>query len=324
MLIMIYGDDNFRVHEKMKQMKDAFKAKYDASGMNTSIFPSSDASKIDQGEVLQAACSYPFLADKRMVLVSDLISTQKKDTHKAWLEGFGRIPDSTIVVLHENASPASLQKKALFKELSKMSEVHTYPFPELQGSLLSGWVYSRIKQKGGTIDPSALRGLTERVGSDLWQMSHEVNKLVVHAGGDQITDVMVKDLVHASFEGQIFALMDAISKKQSSRAIQLLQEERFSGANDHYLLTMLTRQVRLLLGARAVLDKNPRATKQDVADATGSHPFAAQKALEQARSFSFPDLKKAHDLLFEYDRGMKTGRISAELAVDLVTDQLLK
>ncbi len=321
---MIYGDDNFRVHEKVRQMKSAFKDKFDPTGMNTGVFPASDSTKLDQAEILQAACSYPFLGEKRMVIIGDLISTQKKDTHKVWLEGFGRIPDSTIVVLHESSAPASLEKKPLFKQLSKMSEVHTYPFPQLQGSPLSKWITGRIKAKRGSIEQNALRALVERVGSDLWQMSHEIDKLVVHADGSSITTEAVNDLVHASFEGQIFALMDAISKKQSSRAIQLLEEERFSGANDHYLLTMLSRQVRTLLGARSVLDNNPMATKQDVADATGSHPFVAQKALEQARGFSLDQLKEAHNLLFEYDRGLKTGRINAELAVDLVTDELLK
>ncbi len=321
---MIYGDDNFRVYEKVKQMKDAFKAKFDPTGMNTGIFPPPGTEKLDQGQILQAACSYPFLGDKRMVIVSGLIGSQKKETHKIWIEGFGRIPESTIVVLQENSTAASIEKKPLFKEIAKLSEVHAYPFPELQGAVLSQWVSSRIKEKGGSIQHNALRLLIERVGTDLWQMSHEINKLVVHADGDQITDEMIKDLVHASFEGQIFALMDAISKKQTKNAVQLLEEERFSGANDHYLLTMLSRQVRILIGARFVLDKNPSATKQQVADATGVHPFVAQKAIQQARGFSFDQLKKAHDLLFEYDRGLKTGKIDAELAVDLVADQLLK
>ena len=71
-----------------------------------------------------------------------------------------------------------------------------------------------------------------------------------YAGGQPITITMVDELVHASFEGKIFSLIDAVSQRRPTEAIRLLQEERWSGANDHYLMTMLGRQVRILRGRR--------------------------------------------------------------------------
>ncbi len=321
---MIYGDDTFRVQEKVKQMKDAFTQKFDPSGMNTASFPAEGSKKHEPGEILQAACSYPFLGEKRMVLVRDLISETNKDKQDIWLEGFKRAPESTIIVLYETASPKKLERKSLFKELNKLAESHTYPFPELQGYALTKWVQDRIAASGGSADRVVPQLLVERVGADLWQMSHEIEKLIAYASGQVVTKEMVTLLVQASFEGQVFELMDAISKKQTGAVIKLLREERLSGANDHYLLTMLGRQVRILLGARALLDENPSATKQDVADAVGVHPYVAQKALQQARGFSFQQLRDAHGLLFKYDWGLKTGRIHAELAVDLVADTLIQ
>lgn len=323
MLIMIYGDDGFRVNQKVKQMRDSFREKFDVSGMNTQMFPPEGTSKYDVGSILQAVCSYPFLGSKRMVIIRDLIGATKKADQSVWVEGFSRMPESTIVVLWETETTKAIEKKPLFLELSKMSEVHGYPFPLLEGAQLNRWVQDRVKEKNATIEPSALRGLIERVGSDLWQMNNEIDKLVAYSQNQPISLVMIDELVHASFEGKIFELMDAISKKQPSRALQLLQEERWSGANDHYLLTMLGRQVRVLLSARQLLDESPSANKQALADALGIHPFVAQKALEQARGFRFEDLKKAHDFLFDFDFKLKSGRIKADLAVDLVTDQLV-
>jgi len=159
---------------------------------------------------------------------------------------------------------------------------------------------------------------------DVWQMDSEIQKLVAYAQGEQITSKMVEDLVHANFEGKIFDLIDAISQQKSKRAIQLLKEERLSGANDHYLLTMLGRQVRILLGARSLLDEDPRATKQELAQAMKVHPFVAQKALHQAKGFTMEKLKRAHSQLFTYDIHLKTGRIQPDLAVDLTTVELMK
>lgn len=321
---MIYGDDGFRVTQKVKQMRDVFREKFDVTGMNTQSFPVEGSSKHDVGDILQAVCSYPFLGTKRMVLVRDLVGSTKKADMNVWVEGFKRMPDSTIAVLWETTEAKAIEKKPLFIELAKMGEVHTYPFPALEGSNLSRWVIDRVKEMSGTIDANAARGLIERVGADLWQMSNEIDKLIGFANGRSITVEMVDELVHASFEGKIFELMDAISKKQTKRAIQLLKEERWAGANDHYLLTMLGRQVRVLISARSMLDENPRASKQELAEILGVHPFVAQKALEQARGFRFEDLRKAHDLLFDFDHKLKSGRVKADLAVDLVTDQLVQ
>ncbi|MDG1950724.1 MAG: DNA polymerase III subunit delta, partial [bacterium] len=186
------------------------------------------------------------------------------------------------------------------------------------------WVQQRASELKGSLQAQALNELVNRVGPDLWQMHNEVEKVVAFANGREVTKEMVEELVQASFEGKIFDLIDAISKRQPARAIKLLQEERWSGASDHYLLTMLGRQVRILLGARALLDQNPRASKQELASTMGVHPFVAQKALSQAKGFDTQTLIATHELLYKFDKQMKTGQISAEMAVDLTAVKLMQ
>jgi len=322
MLILIYGDDTYRVKEKVSQMKSAFTLKFDPAGYNTASFPLDDSTKLNPADILQSVCSYPFLGKKRMVIVRDLISETKKADQDVWLTGFGRMPDTTITVLSETESAKAIEKKSLFLELSKLSDVHKYPFSLLEGTALLRWVSDRVRESGGAIERDALKLLIERVGSDLWQMSHEIEKLIGLASGGEIKRAMVETLVQASFEGQIFSLMDAISHKRVQEATKLLENERLSGADDHYLLTMLGRQVRILLSARALLDDRPSASRQEIASALDVHPFVAQKAMQQAKLFPIETLKDAHNQLFEFDHMIKTGRISATLAVDLVIDKL--
>ncbi|MBI5794222.1 DNA polymerase III subunit delta [Candidatus Uhrbacteria bacterium] len=323
MLIFVYGDDSFRVSEKVKQMKEAFRVKFDPTGLNTAEFPSRDTTKLDVGEVMGAVRSLPFLGQKRMVVVHGLIEGTKKPDMDAWEKGFLGAPDSTIVIFWETVSPKELEKKPLFVALKGAAEVHVYPFPELEGVALSRWVADRIKARGGSMQTQALQSLVERVGGDLWAMDHEISKLVAFASGAEITQKIVDELVGRSYEEKIFELMDAISQKRTAQAIRMLQEERLAGSDDHYLLTMLGRQVRILLGARALLDENPRATKQDLADVLSIHPFVAQKALAQVKGFSLSHLKAVHDLLFDFDRRLKSGHVSADIAVDLTAVKMM-
>lgn len=319
MLILVYGDDTFRVQEKVKVLQAAFIQKHDPTGLNFASF-GADAKP---GDVLQAVGSLPFMSQKRMVVIRDLISTTKKDGEDTWAS-LASTPESSIVVLWETAEPKAVEKKGLFQTLKKGADVHAYPFPVLEGAALQKWAAERVKLRGGVIAADAARELAERVGGDLWQMDNEIGKLVAYASGRAVAKADVEELVRASFDGEIFALVDAVSRKEAAKAVRLLREERWSGASDFSIFGMLARQVRILLGARALLDEDPRAPAQQLANDMNVHPFVAQKSLDQARKFTLSDLRTTHDLLFKYDAGMKSGYLDAELAVDLVTTALVR
>ncbi len=321
MLIFVYGNDTFRVQEKVREMEARFKDKFDPAGMNMVRF---DA-KAAIGDVMEAVTSAPFMGEKRMAVVRDLVATTKKADAKAWVEGFSSTPESTIVIFWESAEPEKVEKAELFKALKGVSDVHHYPFPALTGSALSKWIEDRVKSLGGTIDRDAVQELVMRVGGDLWRMSGELEKLVARtsASREAISKKLISEMVSANFEDQIFVFVDAVSRKDVKGALRLLDEERQSGAEEMYLFSMLTRQVRILLGARSLLDENPQASKQDLADAMGLHPFVAQKSLEQARRFTAENLKTAHETLYQFDRSLKLGQIDPETAVDLTVSRLL-
>ena len=319
MLILVYGDDTFRAQEKMGRLREAFVEKHDRAGFNLAEFGSGD--KV--GEILQAVSSHPFMGSKRMVVIRDLVATTKADGKDQWAS-LASTPESSIVVLWETMEPKALEKKPLFAVLSKGVDARTYPFPLLEGSALSKWTNERIAERGGAIAPDALRELCDRVGGDLWQMDNEIGKLIAYASGRQIALADVDALVRATFDGEIFALVDAISRKESARAIRLLEEERLSGGSDFAIFGMLARQVRLLLGARSLLDENPRASLSQLAADMEINPFVAQKAIDQAKKFTLADLRATHDLLFRYDAGMKSGVLDAEMAVDLVTTAMVR
>jgi len=323
MLICIYGDDTFRAREKVRQMQDAFREKFDPSGLNTTIFPEEGKTTIEVGAALQAMCSAPFLAPKRLVILKDLLSSWKKADVTVWKEGVSHVPESSIVIFWETAEPAVIEKNILFQELQKQGQVHGYSFPKLKEVALEKWVRERIKLLGGTMENHALRLLVEYSGADLWRLQTELEKLVAYAEGQEITEEMVREMVPASFEEHVFAFIDAVSQKDGKRILELLREERWAGTSDHYLLSMLTRQIRLLLGARALFEKHQgRISKDQLKDGLSVHPFVAQKLLFQLKGFSLDVLREAHGVLYHYDRFIKSGQLDAELAVDLFLTRL--
>ena len=319
MLIFVYGDDTFRIREKVQEMKARFAEKFDPTGMNLATF----LDKPQIGEVMQAVQSPPFLGEKRMTIVRDLAVATKKADAQDWVEGFKKTPESSIVIFHETSEPKKVEASEIFKAFKKAADVFLYPFPLLSDAELVQWTTARAASLTLKIDRPALNELVTRVGADLWRMQLELEKLKAYRQDEPATIESVRQMVHATFEDHIFDFVDAVSRKDSKTALRLLDEERLSGASDHHLLSMLTRQVRILLGTRAFLEDNPRASKDDLAKVMNVHPFVAQKSLQQAKSFSLDSLKAAHQTLYHYDLGLKTGKIQPQMAVDLTVAHLL-
>ena len=126
----------------------------------------------------------------------------------------------------------------------------------------------------------------------------------------------VEKLVKGNFDDNIFALTDAIGARNKALAAKLLEEQFELGANEIYLLTMITRQIKIILQVRQALDLG-QSSRQMIAELK-LNPYVAQKAIEQARHFSLNGLKIIFDKLVEIDYKIKTGQGEAAVLLDLL------
>ena len=55
-----------------------------------------------------------------------------------------------------------------------------------------------------------------------------------------------------------------------------------------------------------------------VLKATGLHPFVVRKSFQQADRFTFQELKKIHQKIFQADLDIKTGKNKPETVLDLL------
>ena len=259
-----------------------------------------------------------------MVVIRDGFRSLKKNQEGTWEERLLKTGDSTIVIFWESTSIKDVEKHPLYKIISEKSGVYTYVFPLLQHKELISWISKCVQKYGSTIEVKAQELLALKTGSDLWQLNGEIQKLVGYADGKNISRFMVETLVHAQFSDQIFAFLDAVSQQRIIDAMQLLEEERLSGASDGYLFNMLTRQVRILLELKACLEEHPTLSKDKAASLLNLHPFVVSKTISQVKAFPLEHLKKTHDYFYELDRGMKTGRYSERMGMDLAIVALLQ
>ena len=86
------------------------------------------------------------------------------------------------------------------------------------------WITAESERNGVRFDPDAARELADALGADMMLIASEWNKLVLYAGEKrQVTLGDVETMVLAAKQRSLYELTDAISAKDTPRALVLLQ-----------------------------------------------------------------------------------------------------
>jgi DNA polymerase III subunit delta len=329
LLYILLGQDDF----SQRQWLDEIKRGMDDQALlaaNTTAFDGQQMT-LDQ---LRTVCeTMPFLAEKRLVIVSGLLerfepkskfSRQKKTTpasnqqngYKLLAGYITKLPDSIILVLIDGKIKSN---NPLLRELSTKAEVKSFPL--LKDTELRQWIQKRVTEEGGSISSPAVDLLAKIVGSNLWAMANEINKLVLFASGRRIEEEDIKTVVSYIQEANVFAMVDAILDFKAGIAEQLLQQLLQAGAAPAYLLVMLSRQVRMIVQVKELTSRGE--SKIEIQDKLGlTKEFAWRKTLEQAGKYPWARLKEVYHKLLEADLSIKTGKYGGELTLNLLIAEL--
>lgn len=244
-----------------------------------------------------------FFEEKKIVVIKELLSKVAKEKKEVGLKEIleKAVPTSTIVFI-ESSEPKGVLKKYFLEKATVKQHV------KLPTKNLVEYVKNRAQELGSDISPLAAERFVSYVGSDFWQIDDELKKLSLYVKDnemDQTIDITdVDELVRAGFEANIFELMDAISQKNTNRAIALLDAFLDSGENEIYILTMIARQFRNIAMAKA--EKN--ITEATLAKKAGIHPFVAKKSIMQARNFDSNEIMEVYGQIVAADLALKSGQ----------------
>jgi len=328
LLCGLYGGDDFSLNEALAKIKEGLGDK-EMVATNTTVFQGKDITL----EQLIATCdTIPFLAPKRLVIVEGLLSLFEpidkgkrppRPKGSGWItlkEYVARMPESTVLVLVDSDIRKS---NPLLKELRQVAK--TVEFKPFKWNELQSWIGSRVGRLGGSISPAAVQMLANLIGSNLWVLSSEIEKLCLYTQGRRIEEEDVVALVSEARIFTVFEMVDAILQRRSDVATKLLHRLEEEGAASPYLLAMITRQFRLVVQAKDMLQKGRKVAEIGQILGITTAYDALPKTVAQARSHSMKRLKAIYSKLLETDISIKTGRLrgdKGELALDLLVSEL--
>lgn len=338
MYYILHGEDELSRTETIAKLR-AKMGDPQFADLNTTQF---DGRRLALSELQHACDSVPFLADKRLVIVEGMLARfdprrGKSDAEsgeetaeesnptlaKDLMAYLDRVPDTARLVFVESKTLA--KNNAVLKHAASSGDekkVYVKEFTAPTEKALPRWIQDRVKAKGGTIEGNAVSELAAHVGSDLRLLDNEIEKLLTYRAKETIRAEDVRALVASVHESDVFALVDAIGRCQAGNALKLLHAQLDHNAAPGYLLSMITRQFRLLLQTK---DLATRGLTVDAArEQLKLHPFVASKTWTQALNFSLPQLETIYQKLLQTDIAIKTGRSEPVLALDLLVTELTR
>ncbi|HNP70666.1 MAG TPA: DNA polymerase III subunit delta [Kouleothrix sp.] len=315
MLYLLYGPDELARSEALAALKAAMPP--DLADLNMATL---DGRKLKLDTLIAACEAFPFLADRRLVVVTDLLKHQKagkeRDELRAYLE---RVPATCDLVFVE--SEDFDKRGAVFTYLKKAADARE--FLPREGAELLRWLNERARTLGVALDGAAAQRLVSFVGNESRALLNELDKLASYVGrGGRIGAATVDLLVQDGQEQNLFAFIDELSARRRGAALQSLRRLLDDGQAATYLLFMIARQVRVLLSVKDLADQRMRP--DDIAARLGQKPFVVRKAIDQARGFAPAELADLHDRVLDLDHASKTGRIDAETGLELLVVELCR
>ena len=151
MPLFLYGDDDYRSGQKLKEIKEDFKLKVDPSGVNITTF---DGADFDLEKFNNASAQQGFLAAKRLVIVKNLLAAKlDKDRSEKLAEIIKSLNDSdNSYVFWESGSPD--KRTALFRLLAKDKKM-VMEFKPLEYGPLVDWLKKYLASRQGRMSASA-------------------------------------------------------------------------------------------------------------------------------------------------------------------------
>jgi len=301
-------------------MVEKFKSDRDPDGLNVSVL---DCEKEEPGKVLEQLLAIPFLAEKRMVVLENLLVSKQPELQQDLLDRIEEksLQDTNVLVFWEGTDKfRSKLAKKLFDRLDK--EKFSQKFEELVGVKLSAWISQEIKDREADISRHALEYLAQNVGADIWRLSSLLDQLVCYKPKGEIQTSDIQLFLGERADNNIFNLVDAIVAGDTKKVFKMIQEQYRQGKDAQYVFAMILRQFRILLELRDVFDREDNVSSNVLAKRLGLHPFVVKKSLPFVKKYSLENLQKVYTQLLDLDIKTKTGQSDQSMLLDIFVGSL--
>lgn len=296
---LLEGDDLFLFDKAVSMIKKACELQLEE--FNLSKF---DDENFSIKAVLDACEVMPIGSEKRVVLLADTSKVTDKDK-KELLAYLAKPCPTTCLIINDFADKcASLKSNCEFVDCNRMDR-----------KLATAVVVAELAKQGKQISSEACQTLLDYCNGYLTDTMSQLDKLIYFDTTQSlITQKVVESTVTKGMEFSVFELTEALGKKDSDRALELVAAME----RDPAVMSLITNHFRRLFFIAISEMQNA-----ELATLLGVKEYAIAKAREQTKNFSKMQLKKIYSLLENVDYSIKSGQMLAQNALYFLVFSIL-
>lgn len=257
----------------------------------------------------EALVQYPFLAEKRVVLVRDYSPTAAELKTKRF-DVFNNPPDFSVAVIVNVSACEALKKLpcATVVDCSKASP-----------AVIARYVRVSLKSEGVAISDSNAALLAEYCLNDMTRVCGEVQKLAAYCfDSKEVTAADIERLVIRDFDYRIYEMTDKLAQKRIDEALDILNDMLKKNADPQKLYSSVYYYFRRLFFC-SVSDKSAG----ELAKSFGIKEYAVTKSMAQAKKIGARKLKNTICAFESFDEAFKSGKLSIDNALFISVFKIL-
>ncbi|MCX5867354.1 MAG: DNA polymerase III subunit delta [Proteobacteria bacterium] len=299
----IFGPDSYQREDFIKRLKKEILPENDS--LNFESYPAGTG----LSEILNAARTLPFGADRKLVLARDLEKLPAAEIPA--LEKYLANPSaSTVLVLEGTKAPAG-KLAALLTQAGELIKAES-----LKENQVPDWLLDRAREAGRSLSREAALAIADRVGTDLALAFQELEKVMIYTEARIIPAEAVWKTLSSGASGTIWSLFNEIGARNLPGALKTLNRLFAGGDHPIMILGQLAGRIRKLLLTRLLLDQGI-AEAQIGKRLKINHPYALQCFCREARAYTQAEIRQGLRDLSELDLKLKRTGLSPYLLLEM-------
>ena len=304
-IYLLYGEERYLRRQYRQKLQAALCS--DGDTMNVHFYSGKD---VPVGEIIDLAETLPFLAERRVIFISD--SGLFKSGGEKLAEYLTSPCESTYFVFTESEVD---KRSKLFKTVQ--SKGYAADFTVQDENTLKRWIAGTLGRDGKKITENTVQLIISKTGTDMDNIQMELEKLFSYAiDRDVITQEDVQEVGSAQAESQIFDMLDAIGNQNREKALKLYHDLLEVREPAMRILYLLTRQINILLQVSEMVRLG--MDNSSIAGKAGIPPFTVGKYKSQIGHFSYTQLLQMLESCQSTDAGIKRGLYQDIVGVELL------
>lgn len=305
---------------------DKIKSSIVDEGLEALNYTEIEGRDTDFEDILNACETLPFMADKKMVYVKNLMELldNNKDLSDKLNDYLPKI-DKHVLLLLKDKSNSLRRNSKIYRTINKLNGV--VDFKRLESRELVAWIRAILKRSGKDISNADLNYFIQkstyteyRSEKTLHELNNELIKIVNHSENNIITREDIDSNFVETLDTNIFNLLDSITRKNTETSLRIFNEMYRANEPLARILFMIIRQLRLILKykvfkARGYNDVETR-NKLEV------KPYEYNKISGNSRVYSEEELEGHLQYILEMDRKQKTSSQDEKLALEMLIVRL--